>query len=491
MHRPFSWFLGKSREPDIAISVKEKTHDRGKNANTYAFLISIVTGNDYKQPRNVEALALYNESCTCNYISARFARDQLQILDEPGKDIESDCTLVWVCKSLGRYKQRSIFWIAPNADFDLLFGEEDEFNTRSHEDSQFNLGIESGILSEVFPEMKPRKSFQGGINDEFLLPVERLNAGDSSRRSQMPSLADIKVQLAAQLDCTLERRLKHKRERALNIWNPHFVISSEELRPRGGDEETTKPTLTALEVSESPRTDEVDRTVRRSSIDLDNGLMPKGKKRSLPDEHTTLSTDMAGCCPRSPKLRNVRERPMSTHLPLDHQVGNVLGGVSWNSDVPHYTETECTITELKSEPIPEGQQEIIEGTQRLRSFVGSIAEEILFSGMDRECSPDHRNSHESSSISLSPHEPCIFSGSEAVVPQPKFSRDLSAMTKKSEKRSKRKRRSKRKLSKSRNVGDWIDKKFNEFWTSDEEVGNWYHFDESTNKKIWYEPPPLD
>jgi hypothetical protein len=108
-----------------------------------------VKGADYQHPHEVEALALYNEACTYNYISRRFARDQLQTQpNEPSDD--GDCTLVWACEGLRRYEQRTVFWIAPDADFDLLFGPEDNLNTQS-ESNQFDCGIESGILSKEFP----------------------------------------------------------------------------------------------------------------------------------------------------------------------------------------------------------------------------------------------------------------------------------------------------------------------------------------------------
>jgi hypothetical protein len=164
-----------------------------------------VKGANFQQLQEVEVLALYNESCTCNYISARFARDQLHIpSSELGHDADRHCVLVWVCEGLGRYEQRAVFLIAPNADFDLLFGQEDDFNSRNEVST---CGIESEALSEEFPRRKPRKSFQGGINDEFLLPVEPSNTStdDLAGRFRMSSLADIKTQLPIQLDSTLER----------------------------------------------------------------------------------------------------------------------------------------------------------------------------------------------------------------------------------------------------------------------------------------------
>jgi hypothetical protein len=508
---PVYKFLAKSRVRGKAKSGRQKPPDRGTDSkntvsshfrrcnpprcplntdvflwkNTYAFISRIVKGANFQQPREVEALALYNESCRCNYISARFARDQLQILSsEPSDDIDGDCALVWVCEGLGRYEQRSVFWIAPDADFDLLFGREDDFNSQSDEGSQFDCGIESGILSQELPRKEPRKSFQGGINDEYLLPVERSKASDLAGRSRMPSLAEIKIQLAAQLDCSLERTLRHEKRRALNIYNPHYVASpGAPLRDRR-HAHTARLAATTPEASEPDGSEGVDRTVRLESTDLCNGSIFKGNKRVHSEEHGSPSIDAVGGGLQSPKLRNVRARSMLTQL-SDQTVVNVLGEITKAGHVsclnPEPSESKFTVEGLKEPPILEDKNNTEQEDERHLS-VGSAPDEVLFSCMDRECSLGDRNLHDSASISLSSRESSTLLESKAQdAPPPICSTSYKAAIESPGQQMKERRRS--------DVGDWTDKKFKEFWTDwDEKVGNWYHIDELTKKRIWYAPP---
>jgi hypothetical protein len=583
-----------------------------------------VKGADYQQPREVEALALYNEACTCNYISRRFARDQLQVqTNEPSDD--GDCTLVWACEGLGRYEQRTVFWIAPDADFDLLFGREDDFNNRS-ESNQFNCGIQSGILSKEFPRREPPKSFQGGINDEFLLPVERSNTFDPAGRSRMPSLAEIKKQLAAQLGCSLERKLKHNRRRALNIWDPRGISPEESILGRI-DGETTTHTVTL----QSPDEDRLEGTpiVRDESVDVTDGSVFKGNKRVHSGEHSAPSTDAADC-PKSPKLRYVRARPLSIHATFDYKLQHVLAATSKTEEDSHVAmkhtveiarsqrlleETKPSLEASKRyqyDPLPRNdnirllsllpgennedihcslslsflseelqqrsceyevlsytwgssernhrvliddldfpvtanlfaalrgfrlcsqvrtlwvdaicinQDDISErhnqaqkmphifsaakkvlfwpgeegnGTTNLQNpvaeqDVSSVRDEILFSCMGREYSPSHRISHDGSSISLSPQEPGTRAESREGAIPPALTFDQVPSAEKPGKKAKRKRGPKGKVSVSKTEPSWADE-FDKFWTKDQKAGNWYHFDELTQQRIWYDPPPLD
>jgi hypothetical protein len=317
-----------------------------------------VKGADYQQPREVEALALYNEACTCNYISRRFATDQLQVQTNESCD-DGDCVLVWACKGLGRYEQQTVFWIAPNADFDLLFGREDDFNNQS-ESNQFNCGIQSGILSKEFPRREPPKSFQGGINDEFLLPVERSNTSDSAGRSRMPSLAEIKSQLAAQLGCSPERKLKHKRRRALNIFDPNWMMSPEESMLGRRDGETATPTVT-LQSPDEARLEETP-VVRDESVDLTDGSVFKGNKRVHSGEHSAPSTNAADC-PKSPKLRHVRARALSIHATFDHKLQHVLAATSKAEEDPHVAQKH-TVEIARSQPLLEETKPAYEASKR-------------------------------------------------------------------------------------------------------------------------------
>jgi len=484
---PVYKYWTKSRLRGKAKSGRQKPPNRGKdskNTNTYAFISRIVKGADFKQPREVEALALYNESCRCNYISARFARDQLHILSsEPKDDIDGDFTLVWVCEGLGRYEQRSVFWIAPDADFDLLFGREDDFNSQSDEGSQFDCGIESGILSQELPRKEPRKSFQGGINDEYLLPVERLKASDLAEQSRMPSLAEIKIQLATQLDCSPERTLRHEKRRALNIYNPHYMASPG-APLRDGRQGHTAPLPSTIPTASAPeRCEGVDRIVRLESTDLCNDSKFKGNKRVHSEEHGSLSIDAVDGCLEFPRLRNVRARSMSTHL-SDQTFVSVLGESSEAGQVsclnPEPSVSKSTVEGLKESSIPEDKDDTEQENERQLS-VASAPDEVLFSCMDREYFLGDRNLHDSASISLSSRESSTLE-SKAQVPSPqRCTTSYKAAIQSAGQQMKERRRS--------NVGDWTDKKFREFWTEwDEKVGNWYHVDESTKKRIWYAPP---
>lgn len=104
-------------------------------------------GASYQHAEQIETVALFNESCNRNYVSSQFAKNRLRILNNnTEKDVDGDCWLVWVCEGLGRYQQRTVFWIAKDADFDLLFGYEQNQNTPDHQNQQFQNGINNGIL---------------------------------------------------------------------------------------------------------------------------------------------------------------------------------------------------------------------------------------------------------------------------------------------------------------------------------------------------------
>jgi hypothetical protein len=438
-------------------------------------------------------LALYNESCSCNYISARFVREELQ-MDET----EGDLVLVWVCKGLGRYEQRSVFWIAPNADFDLLFGQEDEFNSRHQEETQFNYGIESGILSKDLSSTKqrkePRKSFQGGINDEFLLPVERSSTRRSTGKSPMPSLAEIKIQLAAQLDCSSERRLQHKKRRALNIFDPRYIFTAEDLINSKASEGTIPPTISIQDIPESDQTETIERIVRRNSAPLASDSTFKGNKRIHSEEHNSPS-NTADRCPKSPKVRNRTARPMSTNLSLDHTFDHFLGEISKTATEPFVghesTKIISVVQNINTQPIQEDLVQNSNKDQPLNASIGSPPDDILFSCMDRGISANLKIPHDSSSISLSSQHSDTLERNENDISQLLQSLDSTSAIKTSGKKTKGKRRKNGKSKISKDVKDWTNMKFDDFWTKDEVVNNWYHFDQLTQKTIWYDPPPLE
>jgi hypothetical protein len=466
----------------------------------------------------------------------------------------------------------------------------------------------------------------------------------------MPSLAEIKKQLASQLGCSLERKLKHKRRRALNIWDPHWMKSPEELILGKIDGDATTDTVT-FELPDEGGIEETP-VAREKSVDLTDGSVFKGNKRVHSGEHSAPSTDAADC-PKSPKLRNLRAKPLAMHATFDHKLEHVLVAISKTEEGSHLAqtptveiargqslleETKPSLEPLKRyeyEPLPrndnirllsllpgEGndiihcslslsslseelmqpsceyeallytwgsserpqrvliddldfpvtanlydalreirfrsktrtlwvdaicinQDDISErhdqvqkmahifkasknvlfwpgeegnGTTNLQrnqvaeQDVSSVPDEILFSCMGREYSPSGRISHGGSSISLSPQEPGTRAESreardgssislspqepgtrveyQEVIISPATTFDQVPSTKKPGKKVKRKRRLKAKTCVSKTEPSWADK-FNEFWTKDEKAGNWYHDDKLTQKRIWYDPPPLD
>ncbi len=61
---------------------------------------------------------------------------------------------------LGQYEQCTIFWVAPDAVFDVLFGAEKNFNALPNHIYQFDEGIEAGHLKKEITPM----SFEIGID---------------------------------------------------------------------------------------------------------------------------------------------------------------------------------------------------------------------------------------------------------------------------------------------------------------------------------------
>jgi hypothetical protein len=133
----------------------------------------------------------------------------------------------------------------------------------------------------------------------------------------MPSLADLKTQLAIQLYSTLERKLMHEKQQTLNIYGPRFTFSREELR----DDETTVPNDCAVKTPKH--------SLLAESVDLTGGSIFKWNKRFYAEEHSVLPTDAADCL-KSPKLRHLRaknftswtDKKFNDFWTIDEKAGN-------------------------------------------------------------------------------------------------------------------------------------------------------------------------
>jgi hypothetical protein len=453
-----------------------------------------VQGASYQHAEQIETVALFNESCNRNYVSSQFAKNRLRILDNSTEeDVDGDCWLVWVCEGLGRYQQRTVFWIAKDADFDLLFGYEQNQNTSDHQNQQFQNGINNGTLTTELPRWK---SFQGGIKDDFLLPVGRVPDGDYlSGSPRMPSLADIKGQLAVQLGSSSERKRQHDREKALNTFDSRHIIDQADFFCGEDPNDSTAPVI--IEIPER------DKFNLLSSVTLakDESKQPinyifKGNKRTHQEPQSSSPTGEPEESHRLPKVRNVRVgcpcRCITANLsndgiPLERENpdanGNLLS-LDSNSLFAALDEKHLTVVQD-----PERSRVIPEGPPPRRSTAGT-EEELLFSGMDRDDSPCTLTiSRASSSISLSSKsldiQP-ISRGSAAIEADV---RDPIYQPKRKTKKSKRKRRAKTIDKPLIATADCHDKKFHEFWKRDEAKGNWYHVDKVTSKITWYEAPP--
>ncbi|CAG8960311.1 hypothetical protein HYFRA_00012385 [Hymenoscyphus fraxineus] len=134
---------------------KNGKHAGQEDENTYVFSIEIVNGHgsDLRQTTDVvPAVALFNASSEHSWISKRFAQ-KLGIIQTDGDFVEGQGSqpikLAWRSKTLGRYIQRTVFMIAPFANFDVLFAEMQEENKRDSEPTFFQRGIEKGAMKKL------------------------------------------------------------------------------------------------------------------------------------------------------------------------------------------------------------------------------------------------------------------------------------------------------------------------------------------------------
>jgi len=453
-----------------------------------------VQGASYQHAEQIETVALFNESCNRNYVSSQFAKNRLRILNNnTEEDVDGDCRLVWVCEGLGRYQQRTVFWIAKDADFDLLFGYEQNQNTPDHQNQQFQNGINNGTLKTELPRWK---SFQGGIKDDFLLPVGRVaDENYLSGSPRMPSLADIN-QLVVQLGSSSERKQQHDKEKALNTFDSRRIIDQADFFCSEDPSDSTAPVI--IEIPER------DKFNLRSSATLamDDSNQPinyifKGNKRTHLEPQSSSLTGQPEELHRSPKVRNARvgcpcrcvaANLLNNGIPLGQENSDANGNV-FSSD-----SNSLSTASAEEHPIvfqdPEMSRVIPEGQQPSRRSPAGTEEELLFSGMNRDDSPCTSTIlRASSSISLSSKSLDIQSISRESAAIEADVRDPICQPTRKTKKGKRKRWPKTIDKPLIATADSHDKKFHEFWKRDEAKGNWFHVDKGTSKITWYEAPP--
>ena len=451
-------------------------------------------GASYQHAEQIETVALFNESCNRNYVSSQFAKNRLRILNNnTEEDVDGDCRLVWVCEGLGRYQQRTVFWIAKDADFNLLFGYEQNQNTPDHQNQQFQNGINNGTLKTELPRWK---SFQGGIKDDFLLPVGRVaDENYLSGSPRMPSLADIN-QLVVQLGSSSERKQQHDKEKALNTFDSRRIIDQADFFCSEDPSDSTAPVI--IEIPER------DKFNLRSSATLamDDSNQPinyifKGNKRTHLEPQSSSLTGQPEELHRSPKVRNARvgcpcrcvaANLLNNGIPLGQENSDANGNV-FSSD-----SNSLSTASAEEHPIffqdPEMSRVIPEGQQPSRRSPAGTEEELLFSGMNRDDSPCTSTIlRASSSISLSSKSLDIQSISRESAAIEADVRDPICQPTRKTKKGKRKRRPKTIDKPLIATADSHDKKFHEFWKRDEAKGNWFHVDKGTSKITWYEAPP--
>jgi hypothetical protein len=113
-------------------------------------------------------------------------------------DSERTISLDWEYKALGRYQQRTVFTIAPEARFRVLFGPENNENGQTQQPDLFENRIKSGELKTEIPKI----SFQQGIEEGIMQRVALASASVAELEEEEPaaqifSLAELEPQLDA------------------------------------------------------------------------------------------------------------------------------------------------------------------------------------------------------------------------------------------------------------------------------------------------------
>jgi hypothetical protein len=188
----------------------------------FAFTIDAeVTNIDGTIDGRARAFALYHRATKHDWISRRYAQERLHVFEYPRISKKSDSEtrraigkleLRWTCKELSSFQQTSKFYVAPHADFDVLFG----YKTGSSQLRRRKININGalgtierhkvtngGISGRTLDGLQAPSgsstgnvSFEKGIRDGILLPVDN-EVRNEEEGLLRPSLADLEPILHA------------------------------------------------------------------------------------------------------------------------------------------------------------------------------------------------------------------------------------------------------------------------------------------------------
>jgi hypothetical protein len=425
---------------------------------TYVLTIDIVKGrgSDSQQTTDVApALALFNASSEHSWISKRFA-EKLGIITcdgsaEDGGAMES-VKLDWKCPALGRYVQRTVFMIAPLANFDVLFAEQRDENSRPSERDQFQRGIQQGLLKRVAEK---------GIADGTMLRVIQNPSGESSDTALiMPTLA----QLEAQLLHDTEGHRNYHRKHSCNIRSVQAIHSPPccQLLQTIMDPERrcSTSTTTAGSISE---TYIAGQSGIEPSLCVDEGATYPVKRTKLNQDVVTEdecesviptggTREISSSLPSSSRSRSQSQGSSEILTRPD----TISASTATNpSGVQHPFDGELTPREMGSKSL--GHQRNLRprrhgannsGSRRCStSKVGTTVREIP--SFTKKNSPDRSESNSS-------HPPAATQLSHTGSPTDTTNSDPFDP---------------------------------DYWTWDEAKQNYYHIDKATSEKLWYEAPP--
>lgn len=140
-----------------------------------------------RRQTTVPALALFNASSDHSWISQRFA-EKLDLIrsgknaKREGQPFNKSVKLAWRSKDLGPYVQSTVFMIAPYANFDVLFSELRDENKGPSDQKLFRRGVQRGLLKKLVDNGAALRVVQDPFTNTNSNPV-------------MPSLAQLEARL--------------------------------------------------------------------------------------------------------------------------------------------------------------------------------------------------------------------------------------------------------------------------------------------------------
>lgn len=171
-------------------------------------------------------IALYNTASKYDFISQRFAKETLRIGARHEYDTKRDgraenIALLWSCSGLERYRQKTVFVVAPLADFNVLFGGGKEEINQLPDQREISRSL--------------KESFQQGIEKGALVPVEQMSEASGSSQARS-SLADLEVVF----NNNTEFRTLYHVERNHNTGNMRSLAGSKRAMNDGGPNENSR-----------------------------------------------------------------------------------------------------------------------------------------------------------------------------------------------------------------------------------------------------------